>query len=378
LTAPDADFLAKLALPFAVAVPAGTSARDVGTHPIPATGPYRIARFQKRAKSIRLVRNRAFREWSADAQPQGYPDSISFSWRFGFDTSARLRAVERGTADVALGGGPPFSKPELDGLAVRSPNQLRLNTTLSTNYFFLNTRVSPFDDVRVRRAVNLAFDRESFARMLGRAFAPTCQILPPNLPGYRPTCPYAPGGVPRLDTARRLVRSSGTAGALVTVWVPSPIAEQGRYMVSLLDLLGYRGRLEAVDPDIHFAKVLDSGARVQTGYFGWIAGFPSAADFIPPQFSCAAFVPASPDQSTNPSEFCDRSIDVQMDRAAAAQVQDPAAATTLWQQVEQALLAQAPVVPAYNRRNVDFVSKRVGNYQYNPQWGVLLNQLWVK
>jgi hypothetical protein len=31
-----------------------------------------------------------------------------------------------------------------------------------------------------------------------------------------------------------------------------------------------------------------------------------------------------------------------------------------------------------NRRNVDFVSKRVGNHQYNPQWGVLLDQLWVK
>ena len=59
-------------------------------------------------------------------------------------------------------------------------------------------------------------------------------------------------------------------------------------------------------------------------------------------------------------------------------MQDPAAATSLWQQVEQSLLVQAPVVPAYNRSAVDFVSKRVGNYQFNPQWGVLLDQLWVK
>ena len=50
----------------------------------------------------------------------------------------------------------------------------------------------------------------------------------------------------------------------------------------------------------------------------------------------------------------------------------------VWQEVEKSLLAQAPTVPAYNRSNVDFVSKRVGNYQYNPQWGVLLDQLWVK
>ncbi len=378
LTAPDADFLAKLALPFAVAVPSGTPAHDVGTRPIPATGPYRIAEYRKKTKTLRLVRNRSFREWSADAQPRGYPDSISFSWRFGLDASAQARAVERGAADVALGGGPPLPKQELDALAVRYPSQLHVNTQLGTTFFFLNTRVAPFDDVRVRRAVNAAFDREAFARLLGRQFAPTCQILPPNFPGYRPTCPFAPGGVTGLDTARRLVKSSGTAGARVTVWVPSPIAEQGRYMVSVLDSLGFRVRLNALEPDAHFSKVSDSRVGAQTGYYGWIAGFPSAADFIPPLLSCAAFVPASPEQSTNPSGFCDRSIDVQMDRAAAAQVQDPAAATTLWQQVEQALLAQAPVVPAYNRRNVDFVSKRVGNYQYNPQWGVLLDQLWVK
>lgn len=67
-----------------------------------------------------------------------------------------------------------------------------------------------------------------------------------------------------------------------------------------------------------------------------------------------------------------------MSRAAAVQVEDPAAATALWQQVEQALLAHAPVVPTHNRRNVDFVSKRIGNYQYNPQWGLLLEQAWVK
>jgi len=26
----------------------------------------------------------------------------------------------------------------------------------------------------------------------------------------------------------------------------------------------------------------------------------------------------------------------------------------------------------------DFVSRRVGNYQYNPQQGVLIDQLWVR
>jgi peptide/nickel transport system substrate-binding protein len=76
---------------------------------------------------------------------------------------------------------------------------------------------------------------------------------------------------------------------------------------------------------------------------------------------------------TNWSKFCDRSIDAQMARAAATQVQDPAAASTLWQEAERSILAQAPVVPTYNPNIVDFVSKRVGNYQNNPQWSALLD-----
>ena len=378
LKAPDADFLAKLALPPAFAVPAGTPAHDVGLRPIPSTGPYMIAAYGKK-KMLRLVRNPRFREWSADAQPRGYPDSIFWSWRFGLDTTAQIRAVERGTADVALGGQPPLPKPLLDGLAVRYPGRLHMSTTLGTTYFFLNTRVPPFNDLRVRRAVNGAFDREAFARRMGRAFNPTCQILPPNFPGYRPTCASVSGAGTDLDQARRLVRRSGTAGARITVWVPSSIAEQGRYMVTVLESLGYRARVKAVDdPRVYFANVADSRVRAQMGYYSWFAGYPSAADLIPPQYSCTAFVPASPGRNTNFSEFCDHSIDAQMERAAALQVHDPAAASVVWQQVEQSLLARAPVVPAYNRSNVDFVSNRVGNYQYNPQWGPLLDQIWVR
>ena len=95
-------------------------------------------------------------------------------------------------------------------------------------------------------------------------------------------------------------------------------------------------------------------------------------------FSCSAFVPAAPATTTNVAEFCDHSIDAQMARAAALQTLDPSAATLLWQQIEHEILAQAPLVPTSNARNVDFFAKRVGNYQFNPQWGVLLDQLWIR
>ena len=163
----------------------------------------------------------------------------------------------------------------------------------------------------------------------------------------------------------------------MTVWMPAPLAAQGRFMVSVLESLGYRARVKAVGVNAYFNRVSDSRLRVQAGYYGWNADFPSDLSFIHDLFRCAAFVPDSPSNG-DPSGFCNPSIDRQMARAAAVQAQDPPAAAALWQKVEREILALAPVVPTYNRQNVDFVSKRVGNYRYHPQWGALLDQLWVK
>jgi YVTN family beta-propeller protein len=377
LTKPDADFLSKLALPFAFAVPNDTGRREV-ERPLPATGPYRVASYQRRAKTLRLVRNQQFREWSPDAQPNGFPDSIVISW--GREFGDVVSVVGRGAADVALGGGLPLTKQRLEELAVRYPSRFKVTPQLSTAFYFLNTRVPPFTDPDARRAVSLAWDRDAVARAIGRTGTPTCRILPPNFPGYRPRCPDGTGGLLALDRARRLVQESGTQGARVTVWtLPDVPPDLGQYVVSLLDSLGYRARLQVVrDVGEYFTRVSDARTRTQVGFSGWFLDFPSAEGFLRPLLSCGAYDPNSPETTSNFSGFCDRSIDAQMARAAATQVTDPAAGLQLWQRVEEAILAQAPVVPAFNFNYVSLVSARVGNYQYNPQWGILLSQLWVK
>ena len=82
--------------------------------------------------------------------------------------------------------------------------------------------------------------------------------------------------------------------------------------------------------------------------------------------------------TTNPSGFCDAGVDRLLSQATAEQSQNPAAAVVLWQKAESAILAQAPFIPTYNPQDVSFASKRVGNFQYNPQWQVLIDQLWIK
>ena len=211
------------------------------------------------------------------------------------------------------------------------------------------------------------------AAAIGRAGTPTCRILPRNFPGYRPTCPGGQGGAVALDAARELVRSSGTrrarCGCLAAARNTTAVAHLCRLAPRVARATAYAPESWG-DIDAYFTAVADPKTRAQIGFGGWSLDFPSAEGFIRPLLSCAA------DDTTNLSGFCDRGIDAQMNNATATQARDPVAGTRLWQDVENAILARAPIVPAFNRSYISLVSPRVGNYQYNPQWGVLLSQLW--
>jgi YVTN family beta-propeller protein len=376
LTKPDPDFLTKLAMPCAYAVPASTPDADQSKHPLPATGPYEFAPSTKNV--IRLVRNPRFREWSADAQPAGYPDEII--WHQYPDATAVAGAVAGGRADIGDRLSPGMTKQQLADVATRYPSALRTETQLQTLYYFLNTRIPPFNDRRARLAVNYAFDRSAYAQTLGLGATVTCQLLPPNFPSYRRTCPFVPNGVAGLDKARRLVRASGTSGQTVRVWVPDLRVPPGRFMVSVLRSLGYRARLKVIPggPDKYFPLIADTRTHAQIGFSGWTPDYPSETGFLTVQFACSAFVPGHPELTSDSSFFCDRRIDRLMARAAAVEAVNPAASHTLWQQAEKELLAQGVVVPTENPASVDMVAKRVGNYQFHPQWHALMDQLWVR
>ncbi len=218
---------------------------------------------------------------------------------------------------------------------------------------------------------------------------PTCQILPPTMPGYRPYCPYTtqpgPGGTwtaPNLAVAERLVRDSGTRGDRVTLLdsnqgagFPSPAT--GSYVVSVLKQLGYRASLRLTSPDAYFSLLGNSRDRPQIGFFSWYQDYPAPSDFIDPLFTCGSFLPGNPN-NLNDAEFCDRQIDAQAQRALALEPTNTSAAADRWAAIDRELVDQAPWVPLYNPRDLNVLSARVGNYQFNPYFDLLIDQLWVR
>jgi peptide/nickel transport system substrate-binding protein len=217
----------------------------------------------------------------------------------------------------------------------------------------------------------------------------TCQILPPTMPGYQPYCPYTiqPGAgsawtAPDLVRAKQLVRASGTLGDKVTVLYsadmgpPFPSLPTARYIVSLLNQLGYRASLRQAGGDTYFGLLGDSRDRVEAGFFQWYQDYPAPSDFIDPLLSCGSFLPGNPG-NVNTAEFCDPRIDAAATEAIADEPAAPVLAASRWAAVDHALTDQAPWVSLYYPRDLTVLSARTGNYQFHPYWNLLIDQLWV-
>lgn len=386
LVRPDPEFFDKLALPFAFVVPPNSPNKDAGTHPLGGTGPYKFTEYTS-GRQVVLVRNPYFKEWSKDAQPDGYPNSIVL--KIGLDLEAEVTQVENGQADGIVNV-PVLPPDRLNEISTKYAAQTHVQPATAIFFMTQNVLVPPFNNQKVRQAVNFATDRNALVKINGgpKLAVPSCQVLPPDFPGYKQYCPYtknpAPDGNgpwtgPDMAKAQQLVDESGTKGMKITIVNPNiPQAQAfGLYFVGLLNKLGYKASQKLLAPPVADAFVKNSQNKVQMNLQVWYQDYPAASDFLNVLSGCGSFHPNS-DANANVAEFCDRKIQADMDRALALQSTDPTAANELWAQVDREVTDQAPFVVGVNPKTITFVSKRVQHFLYNPQWFWLIDQSWVK
>jgi peptide/nickel transport system substrate-binding protein len=150
LKEPSFTFQYVLAMPFASAVPREVVrqyGKDFQSHLV-GSGPYRLAEW-RRGISCRFERNPYY------SGTDGFVDGVEIM--IGGDDAATTMMLERGELDQVLAS---------PAQAIRFKRDPRLHSWLTrvneveTDYLFMNTEMKPFDDVRVRRAVNYAINRE--------------------------------------------------------------------------------------------------------------------------------------------------------------------------------------------------------------------------
>ena len=372
LRRPDPDFLPKLK--FIAVVPADTPRRLLEARLPPGTGPYRIERLVPRRRAL-LTRNPHFQPRGPDGRPDGFADRVEVAMG---PESAQVAAVERGRLDLATVFATATTQ-RLAALRTRLGSRLRSAAAAFTEYAWLNVKAPPFDDPRVRRALNLAVDRRRVVDLTGGpdAASPTCQLLPPGLPGYRPICPFtvAPSSAgawtaPDPAGATRLVAAAGARGTPVEVFTWRPRRSVARHLAHVLRALGFPSRVRVfgrdnIGPSLKAAT--DRRQRPQIGLNGWLADSPEPGMFLRSLVSCGA--------EFNLSRFCDHKIDAAIDGA-----EDAGAS---WQRIERRIALQAPVVPLTTRRSIVVTSHRTGNVQFQSLTpssgpGLLLDQVWVR
>jgi peptide/nickel transport system substrate-binding protein len=365
LTRPDQFFLGNMTSIATAPVPPATPFHSVGFTPIPGTGPYMVASANKH--EIRYVRNPHFHEWSHAAQPDGKPDVIVM--RLGLSRAQEVRQVEHDKADWSADGVPGNLLPDI---MRRFPRQWHRLVAAETDWLQLNTNIPPFNDLRVRKALNLAIDRAAIVRMYGGHLTatPTCQLLPPGLPGYQPYCPYTrrPGDgrwrAPDLARARALVAASGTRGEPVTAYGTAgggPICTTVmRYTARVLRELGYRAQ----------AHIVPQGSYSKTHWRAVQMACIGMEDFQPVDFFANFDCSSSGDNGW----FCDPRLDADVRRARMLEATDPRAANALLTTLDRQVTDRAIFLPIVNQHFYDFVSARVKNYVGDPQFGLLVDR----
>ena len=279
LRKPTSAFPDLLALMFAAPVPRGTPMHDLSRNPPPATGPYVITS-SRLGIGWSYERNPAWASANGPRVPEvpaGQMDRIEVSViRNG---NAEVNDIIADKIDWMQNPVPVGRFGELQ--RKYGGTQLRVEKTASTYYFWLNTTKAPFDDLRVRRAVNYAVDARALQRIYGDQLAPTHQILPPGTPGYRrfDLYPY------NMAKARRVIAKADPEDRKITVWTDteSPNAEAGEYFAYVLRQLGFRVHLKVLNADNYFTVIGNrSTPNLDAGWSDWFADFPHPDDFFRP------------------------------------------------------------------------------------------------
>ena len=327
-----------------------------------------------------------FREWSAAAQPNGYPDRIIVTYgECARPAVDRHRAREGRLHGVAVAG---LSRATRSRLATR--RRCMSSRHRRPTAAFLNTRLPPFNKLAARQAFSYAIDRSKAIPGFGgvKEAAVTCQIIPAGMAGYRPYCPFTRNptrnGVwtgPDLAKAQKLVTASGTRGQKVVIWTGDlpferVIGESGARNAQEARISTPRRRFSANTDYFEPRERLAYGGtgrllRLGTGLSG------------PVELSDAVHmrrIPAGEPRTTSTSP---RSATHASTRPSPLlwpgrrPIRGPRR-TPPGPRVDRLVTDLAPWAPIVNSREAVVVSRRVGNVQSNPQWGVLIDQMWVR
>ena len=227
---------------------------------------------------------------------------------------------------------------------------------IDTYYLGMNCSKPPFNDVRMRQAMNYAIDREKILRtfMEGRGTLANGPV-PPELRDWSapPSYEYNPG------KARRLIREAGYAGAKVRFYITQQedVADIAGIIQGYLSRVGIKAELKQLEWNT-YKEAIDSG-EPQLFWLSWWADYADPEDFLYPLFD-SANLGAAGNRTMYVNHEVDRLIELGR-RATAAASRD-----NYYRKAEDLIVHDAPWVFFWHRKEVTVRQPWVKNYVLYP------------
>jgi peptide/nickel transport system substrate-binding protein len=356
LTAPNGSFSNVLGMWFAALVPSDTPFKNMTKDPPPGVGPYTITESVPNRQFV-LERNKQYDKNPIDEVPPGHIDKITV--KIVKSAEKQAQDVIAGKLDYMQDPPPADIKPEIKA---KYSDRYDEHETPSTYYFFMNTKVKPFDDPKVREAVNWGVDKPALARLFSGELALGCSFIPPGMPGYDEDldvkgCPWGdPNKPPDLEKARQMIKDAGVAGMDVTVYGNNddPSDKVTEAYADMLTKMGFNAKPKILDGGIYFATIGNAKTAPQTGFANWFADFPHPKNFM-------FLVDGASIQPTNNQNYGNVD-DPEITKEIAALNQEPEMTDDVasrWADLNRKLVERGWIVPYGHRKLATFLSERM-------------------
>jgi peptide/nickel transport system substrate-binding protein len=325
-----------IAFPAAGLVPTGTKFTNLSNNPPPGVGPYMITAVQPN-RTFTMVKNPKWASFNVAGVPEGHLQKITVT--INSNTQAEAQQVLNNQADV-FDPGDTLPPALLGQIRSTAQNRFAAVTIPSTFYFFMNTRMKPFNNIKVRQAVNYALDKRAMARLASGFLKPACNFLPEGIVGHPTSCPYGdPNAAPDLNKAKQLVQQSGLAGTAITVWgeMRSPRKEYVDYYTDVLNKIGFKATPKIISDSTFFPTIGNEKTKAQTGFADWIQDFPNPSDF----YLLLDGTAIQPTNNQNFSYVNDPKIQAQLAKLNTIPTSQLDSVASQWQKLDEYVTSQA-------------------------------------
>jgi peptide/nickel transport system substrate-binding protein/oligopeptide transport system substrate-binding protein len=334
---PYLPFLTMLAMPNASILPLGAG---LDKEEYPGAGPWKLDRWD-RGERLKLTAFNEYWEGPAATPKMLYRVIAEQStWRSEFE-SGNVDWYTVGEADYRIWR----NDAEKQKMMVRAPE-------LNIYMLAINNEKPPFDDIRVRKAINLAIDVEEIFQFiqLGKGVVAHGPV-PKGLYGYqkdRETVGYDP------EEAKRLVAEAGVEGKTIDLYYANLLLEGKVCQVvkSALENVGFQVQIRPLDRAA-FRQAIREG-KPDLWMTNWFADYPDIENFILPLFSSSAL------GDSNWVRYSNKEVDDMIKKARFNA--DPDERIRLFQQAEDQIVADMPAVFLWHRGSVIAVQPRIENY----------------